>query len=385
MRRLFSACGLVVMLCAAAAAQPPVSEIRRESRHIDRAGAVERVNIALFNSRGPLRSKAIPHQPGATSLRLRFSINSAPDAPNWTLRVRDGSGNVAWTFTPAQGGASDVWSDEIVGSVATVEIALSAPNDPARPLKLAVDRIARGSAPTRAESITDPNNLTLVAFESAATRAVSRAVGRLRFVGDDDKLYLCTGFLVSRSLFLTNNHCISSDTEMRSGLVDFDFDNPAPGPTAGGARFSRRVAFDPTLDFALLRLEQSTPAAMGCLPLDPTVPPARRGLMIFQHPNGEAKQLSFLGCEVDRPLVVGLTPQVTDFSHLCDTDGGSSGSPVIDRTLRRVVGLHHLGFDTENSVSDFKTVNRAVHIGPIIESIRTQDSAAASEIASPCV
>jgi lysyl endopeptidase len=32
-----------------------------------------------------------------------------------------------------------------------------------------------------------------------------------------------------------------------------------------------------------------------------------------------------------------------DLSYYCDTDGGSSGSPVPSRASDRVIGLHHFG------------------------------------------
>jgi V8-like Glu-specific endopeptidase len=33
----------------------------------------------------------------------------------------------------------------------------------------------------------------------------------------------------------------------------------------------------------------------------------------------------------------------SDVAYLCDTAGGSSGSPVLSRTTNKVVALHHFG------------------------------------------
>jgi lysyl endopeptidase len=33
----------------------------------------------------------------------------------------------------------------------------------------------------------------------------------------------------------------------------------------------------------------------------------------------------------------------TDLSYLCDTAGGSSGSPVLSRDTDKVIALHHFG------------------------------------------
>ena len=56
----------------------------------------------------------------------------------------------------------------------------------------------------------------------------------------------------------------------------------------------------------------------------------------------------------------------TDFSHLCDTMGGSSGSPVLSRRSLEVIGLHHLGIDLADK--DWRHQNRAVRM----ELIRTK-------------
>src|SRR2546430_5498098 len=47
-------------------------------------------------------------------------------------------------------------------------------------------------------------------------------------------------------------------------------------------------------------------------------------------------------CQVRNSAVDGYGPD-TDISYLCDTAGGSSGSPVISRVSNRVVALHHFG------------------------------------------
>jgi hypothetical protein len=386
MKQLFSACLLVSLLCAAAAAQTPLAEIRKESKHIDRAGAAEAAQIKLFplGAGGVLR-KVIPRQAGASSLRLHFVLLPAPNSPasaalpaidavGWSLRVIDADGRDAWTFTPAAGAPGNVWSDELAGDRATVVLTQTAPGVP--PPLLMIDRVAKGTAPTRDESIIRPNDLVLLAnVANPALKKLGKAVARLRFVGDDGGVFFCTGFLVTRDLFFTNNHCISSETEMRSALADFDFDNDITGVVPGGARFVQLVATDPVLDFSLLRLAIPEPASRGFLRLDPTLPPADEALMIIQHPNGEPKRLSRVRCTVLTSNEGGLAGTPTDFSHVCDTDGGSSGSPVFQGQTSKVVGLHHLGFDEKTG----QRFNRAVQMGLIIRALRP---AVAAEITS---
>lgn len=45
---------------------------------------------------------------------------------------------------------------------------------------------------------------------------------------------------------------------------------------------------------------------------------------------------------IDNPRYDGYATG-SDVSYFCDTDGGSSGSPVISRRTDKVIALHHLG------------------------------------------
>jgi V8-like Glu-specific endopeptidase len=78
--------------------------------------------------------------------------------------------------------------------------------------------------------------------------------------------------------------------------------------------------------------------------------------MVIQHPGGEPKQVSFIACEAIQDPVDGRGPE-TDFTHTCDTAGGSSGAPVFD-LQGRLVGLHHYGF-AEGQIEAWRE-NRAV-------------------------
>ena len=65
-----------------------------------------------------------------------------------------------------------------------------------------------------------------------------------------------------------------------------------------------------------------------------------------------------------------------DFYHLCDTEGGESGSPVIDAATGRVVGLHYYGITgTSNNGR-----NLAVNINAILDYIRLKDNSVYQQI-----
>ena len=59
--------------------------------------------------------------------------------------------------------------------------------------------------------------------------------------------------------------------------------------------------------------------------------------------------------------VSGYAP-MSQFNYACDSEGGSSGSPIIDVATRHVIGLHHLG-----KVTTSPCTNGATHLTPICQ------------------
>jgi serine protease len=334
-------------------------------------GVVVPKSISLFpieSQIGKVFEQVISQQ-GTTSLRLHFQVQSAPQTPSWAVRVLDTTRAELWSYSSVSSTGADFWSRELPRDRVIVEIYSVQVNSP---LKLAIDKIAVSAPPVTPKSITPPDQRVDIESQSAETRQWGRSVARLRFIGDDGRQYLCTGFLVSSDLLLTNHHCIKSDSEMRSALVDFDYDSSAASPTT--LQLRELVAKDPELDFALLRLAESP--GRQALSLDSTEPDQDQALLVIQHPAGLPKQVSILDCRVNGTQVNGLSSRATDFGHLCDTLGGSSGSPVQATASGKVIGLHHLGF---RSGSD-KLFNQAVKIGLIVQFLRDNNSALLGEL-----
>ena len=153
------------------------------------------------------------------------------------------------------------------------------------------------------------------------------------------------GFLVTPRLLLTNQHCLSSETEAQSAELDFDFDD-GPAPVQTG-RVRSLVHADKDRDYALAVLDQP----MKRTPLTLAVPAlsANAELIILQHPSGKIKHASIVQCSVQAMDVPGLIAAGTDFEHRCDTEGGSSGSPVHQLSSGHVIGLHHWGKPDDGS------------------------------------
>lgn len=297
-------------------------------------------------------------------VRFHFLVRRPASNNTWQVQIVDKNNSTLWQHTPT---SDKFWSPEIIlmTDSRNMEILVFSPDAPIGTLDLVIDRIVTTSDPGKPQSISaDGNQLTPIAQASNEIKSWGKLVARLLFISDvDNNQYVCTGFLVSPTLLLTNNHCIQSQSEMESAIAEFDYD------TEGGARqtvtFSRLLATDPDLDFSLLRLERSpsetrTPLRFDISPLNNRAP-----LVIVQHPAGQAKQFSKLGCKVSGAQRPGVTPVLTDFGHECDTLGGSSGSLVVKNGS--IVGLHHLGFNANSTV----LVNRAVNIKLILDKLRS--------------
>jgi hypothetical protein len=85
------------------------------------------------------------------------------------------------------------------------------------------------------------------------------------------------------------------------------------------------------------------------LQLDVRAPRAGEELYVPQHPGGDPTKISMNSpgerngnCKVVDPSYQGYE-EGTDLSYYCDTEGGSSGSPVLSRSTNGVIGLHHFG------------------------------------------
>lgn len=164
-----------------------------------------------------------------------------------------------------------------------------------------------------------------------------RPVARLSFTSGGIR-YVCTGFLVgNQNRLLTNNHCISTAAEAASATVSFNFEDDERGLARTARNFSVTsvVATDAGLDYSLLQLSGNPQATYGSLPVDSRAIVNNETINIIQHPGGRRKLVSETGCTVTDPTI-----NTDEFRHECDTEGGSSGSPVFDTDLE-VVGLHH--------------------------------------------
>lgn len=191
------------------------------------------------------------------------------------------------------------------------------------------------------ERLIGRNNLTPVAFlEEGST--VSRSVGRVTISGPGGGHG--TGFMVSPSLLLTNNHVLRSKEVADRSVVAFRFQAGIDGlplvPVAFQLEPQRFFVTDRELDFTVVAVAERNPqgealSSFGWLPLSGAQGKVILGefVNIIQHPKGEPKQLA-----LRENQVVDVLEQFLHYKS--DTDQGSSGSPVFNDQWE-IVALHH--------------------------------------------
>lgn len=368
MKRLISA-GLV--LAAAAGGGASWAQTLRFDR--EKVLAVD-MKVERFSPRrspaaggpGAVWSVNLPPLPRAVSrIRLRLRALTAGDPATWEVRVRDLGVETLQTVSGAMIASTPdgFWTDELPAAQVNVELSWNGQGE--RPV-LESDRYAYATGMATPQAIVGLDQRRSITTATSTYRALGRSVARLRIMTDEGQGY-CTGFLLGEGLLMTNEHCVRTDAEAASLLVDFAFDSwSARAEVVRGARL---LAVDAALDYALLQLPKSVEASFGRVHLE-TVQAVRdrQELLIIQHPGGEPKQISLEGCVVAGEQREGATAVKTDFGHECDTLGGSSGSPVFDRATGRVMGLHHFGF--RQGVDE--PVNQAVQISRILDDLSTR-------------
>lgn len=183
----------------------------------------------------------------------------------------------------------------------------------------------------------------------------SRSVARLII---NDESY-CTAWLAEGgNRLMTNNHCFSTDREAQVTEVQFKYEclecrggeTRVPLKVTGG----RVLATNYTYDFTLFTVaDYAKIAHLPHLPIGGDHADTGEKVFIAGHPGGKPMRIAAVSdrggpqnalrqCKILDSTADG-NGRRTDLSYYCDTEGGSSGSPVVSRTTGEVVGLHHLG------------------------------------------
>lgn len=313
-------------------------------------GATEALNITGVS--GTDNVHLVSH-PNAAYISVKFSDVDLAEGDLLIVRSPDNTDGFVYTGK-GRGNLGTFASSPIRGTTAVVEYYALGAAGPAK-TNYKISGYVRGFTSTL-ESICGAGDQTRPAkcFTGTTAYTKSQSVARLLIGGR----FFCTGWLIGSSgHFMTNEHCIKTAAD--AAQVDIEFGAESDSCTdlcatslgckgtveATSATFVTNSA---TIDYALLKLPSTLASKYGYLQFRSSGPVVNERIYIPQHPAGWAKRIvntvdtgaastiSF----VNRMFTRCGNNQV---GYLADTQGGSSGSPVLSQTDNLVVALHHCG------------------------------------------
>ncbi|WP_091040135.1 trypsin-like serine peptidase [Glycomyces harbinensis] len=261
----------------------------------------------------------------------------------------------------------DQWATSITGDTAIVELHRGEGSPESSALGVLIDKAAYGFAADVVEGLVEEKTdqarpeesicaedekKSSACYRSSYPEVVEHAepVARLLI----DGTVLCTAFRVGEeNRLLTNHHCLTESWEAAQTEVWFGYDCVACGSERTNVPVkvsgSQVLATSKPLDYTLFTVEDfSRIERFGYLELADR--PAKRGEAIYipQHPSGRPTEIAMESsvdggnCVVKNAVYDGYVTG-SDVSYYCDTEFGSSGSPVLSRDTHEVLALHHFG------------------------------------------
>ena len=313
---------------------------------------------------GSERGEVVWHRtvshPGATYIAVHFERFEL--APGDLLVLSDPTGLQRHVYRERglAGRGGDFWGLSIFGE--TMELTLISYQANSTAWGLEIDRWVHGFGP--GEGPAEPDSLCgaedfkdVECYKDTYPEEYrkARAVVRLLKNGSSH----CTGWIAScENHIITNEHCVGSQAELDQ--IEFQFEYKRPGCGSGTASAELQLQggtlleVQAGLDYALILpdLAGNDPqATYGFLQSATRLPDIDETMYIPGHPSGDPKRLSLEStdshdqsgrCEVfstSEPACTG--GPVDDVGYYCDTEGGSSGSPVLSALSHRVIALHH--------------------------------------------
>lgn len=316
------------------------------------------------SSSGPVRWQAEIQRIGAQYLRLRLADIRGSNDSTAVLRLRSRNGALVGEYRAIELlSKGTVWSPVVPGDYVLVSLHS---DEPPIGFGLSIDRIAYQALAGSPRSTVGADEKEPIAkySDDPIIAKVEKSVAKLSFV-EDGRLYTCTGFLVESGYLMTNQHCVAKQAVCDTTSVVFGYQYGTDGILNFGEQFGciQVVKEDFGLDYALLQLTGDPASAWGTLKLDYSDPAPQGPIFVVQHPSGQPKMISKLNC-LARAIPVNGRAADTDFTHSCDTVGGSSGAPILNAD-GQVIGLHHYGFKEGGAWTE----NRGVRMLKIGESI----------------
>jgi hypothetical protein len=327
-------------------------------------GQVQQVGreISTLDDRPETRATDVAGLATARTIKLRLEHVPGSNVPSGVaVVVRDAGNNEVDRYTAEQlAGEHSVWTKLIRGAAARVEVTGQAPAG--TEFRVLISAVASHVPPAKPTlNIVrdfDIEDIEYIRINQPAIFEAGRPVAKISFVSSMGPA-VCTGFMVSDDWMLTNHHCIDTDEICKSADVIFGFDKSQDLLGKEMQKCLRVIDQEKELDAALIEVAGSPGKRWGSLAFSDADPTLLEPMVVVQHPAGFHKFVSRIDCVVSTIPADGVIPG-SDFGHSCDTEEGSSGSPVLRRADLKVAGLHHWGF-VDNDPK-WGAENRAVQI-----------------------
>jgi V8-like Glu-specific endopeptidase len=187
----------------------------------------------------------------------------------------------------------------------------------------------------------------IICYNGTTMYDKGKAVCRLLINGSG----LCTGWLLGcDGHVMTNEHCIGSAADAAN--TDFMFNYQYTNCNGSGNSTTNTVAStstfiktNATLDYTLVKLPVNPTSTYGYLSLSSVAPVVNDRIYIVGHPGGRRKEITVKtdqGGDASGNALVNAV-NTNGIRYYADTEGGSSGSPVLDYNSNLVVAIHNTG------------------------------------------
>jgi hypothetical protein len=306
-----------------------------------------------------------------------FSMPSTPAVTGWVLRIQNGDRSEVvetrvgdpsdWIERELSPGRARVreWAVPLMQATEVQIQLLRDPQSqaPCPPVRLKGELERRVPGKPRGAYGRDDRWLTSDARidqlpNAADVRRWSRAIVHLDTLTSPTLLVPCTGSFISEHVVLTAAHCLESTGNIRRTRLRVG------GAEVSGAQLTLLMMQE--IDYALVWVDNPPPHETLTIGVPSQ---AEHEYIIWQIPEPDGLKISVEGCRFGRMSAASI-------QHQCDTEYGSSGSPVQIRGSGALTGLHYRGCVVDNGTTACVNLARTMaEIGQQVAALKSDLSA----------
>lgn len=188
-------------------------------------------------------------------------------------------------------------------------------------------------------------------------RGIEAGAAVCRIIVNRNGVSYGTGFLISESLIMTNNHVLEDELAATGAIAEFDYEldhrNNYKAVTRVAIRPEDFFYTSKVLDYTIVAIAVPQ-SSRSCIRLIAATGKAvyNESLSIIQHPDGREKKVAVRNN-------IYITSTDTTIWYTTDTSPGSSGSPVFNDDWQ-LVALHHSGVPERTDTGKFVLIDGTV-------------------------